>query len=147
MSNQFERYSDSFYSHDKGYQLCLRVDPAGNGDGKGTHLSVFLYLMKGAYDDELTWPLRGKFQVKLLNQLSDCEHYSVAWVYDDHNDDVAGRVTDGNRVGTGLGYPRFISKENLHKVISTCQYLKDDCIFLQSDHTDDRELLIGDDWC
>ena len=34
-------------------------------------VSVSLYLMKGPHDDELTW---GKVEVKLLNQISDCEH-------------------------------------------------------------------------
>ena len=38
----------------KGYKMCLRGDAAGSGDGKGTHLSMFLYLMKGSHDDELT---------------------------------------------------------------------------------------------
>ena len=55
-------YSDPFYTHNKGYKMCLRVDAAGIGNGKVTHLSVFLYLMKSPHDDELTWPLRGKFE-------------------------------------------------------------------------------------
>ncbi|XP_065901669.1 TNF receptor-associated factor 4-like [Dysidea avara] len=124
--------SDSaFYSHDKGYKICLRVNPAGNGDGKGTHLSVFLYLMKGPHDDELSWPLRGKFEVKLLNQISDCKHHSGTMIYDDSTTDVhAGRVTNGNK-GKGWGWSKFISIEDLHKVTPTRQYLKDDCIFFQ----------------
>ena len=36
----------AFYSHDKGYKMCLHVYPAGNGSGKDTHLSAYLYLMK-----------------------------------------------------------------------------------------------------
>ena len=28
------------------YKMCLRVDSAGHGKGKSTHLSVFLYLME-----------------------------------------------------------------------------------------------------
>ena len=124
-------YSGPFYSHDKGYKMCLSLYPAGNGEAKGTHLSVFLYLMKGPHDDELTWPLRGKFEVKLLNQISDCEHYPLAIAYDEHTKDgPASRVTYGVKA-TGWGKPHFISNENLHKVTPTCQYLKDDCIFLQ----------------
>ena len=76
--------------------MCLHVNPAGNNDGKDTHLSVFLYLMKGHYDDELTWPLRGKFEVKFLNQISDCKHHSWTMIYDDSTTDVhAGRITNG----------------------------------------------------
>jgi len=30
--------------------------------------------MKGAYDDELPWPIKKTFNIKLLNQISDTEH-------------------------------------------------------------------------
>ena len=87
--------------------------------------------MKGPYDDEVTWPLRKKFQVKLLNQISDCEHQSKELTYDDHaGDNTAARITTGNKA-RGWGHSQFISNEELHKVTPTCQYLKDDCIFLQ----------------
>ena len=74
--------------------MCLNVDAAGNGDGEGTHLSVFLAVMKGSHDDELTWPLRGKIEIKLLNQISDSAHYCRGIVaFDDEADDAALRVT------------------------------------------------------
>ena len=132
-NNEVQWYSDSFYSHDKGYKMCLRAYPAGEGDDEGTHLSVFLFLMKGPHDDELTWPLRKKFQVKLLNQTSDCEHFSLTVDYyiDKVPEEFAGRVIDGDKAKNGWGYPQFISNEGLLKVTPTCQYLKDDYIFLQ----------------
>ena len=34
-------YSSSFYTHLRGYKMCLRVDANGCGDGKGTHVSVY----------------------------------------------------------------------------------------------------------
>ena len=77
-------YSDPFYTHNNGYKMRLCVYAGGNGSGKGTHLSVFLYLMKGPHDDELTWPLRGNFEMKLLNQISDSEHHSMRMIYDDN---------------------------------------------------------------
>ena len=129
--NHVEWYSDSFFAYNKGYKICLSVYPAGNGDGKGTHLSVFLCLMKGPHDDELTFPLREKFEVKLLNQISDCEHYSSTIdYYEDGTDDCAVRVTDHEKT-KGWGSQEFVSNDDLHKVAPTCQYLKDECIFLQ----------------
>ncbi|XP_065903398.1 TNF receptor-associated factor 4-like isoform X2 [Dysidea avara] len=109
-------YSKSYYTHGKGYRMCLRIEAAGNGSGKGTHMSVFLCLMKGPHDDELTWPLRGEFEIKLLNQISDYI--------------CSGRVIDTDRARS-RGWPRFISNEDLHGVTPTCQFLKDDCIYLQ----------------
>ena len=127
-----EWYSNSFYSHDRGYKMCLSIDPAGIDEGKGTHLSLFLFLMKGPHDDELTWPLRGKFEVKLLNQISDCEHDITTLTYGDHIPErYTRRVTDGDRASCGWGWTTFFSHERLHKVTPTSQYLKDDCIFLQ----------------
>ena len=132
-----EWYSEPFYTHSNGYRMCLCVFAAGYGDGKGTHLSVSLYLMKGLYDSELTWPLRGKFKIKLLNQISDSEHHSKILTYNDKTpDDNAGRVIEGEKAD-GWGFHRFISNEDLHKTTkfretnTTCQYLKDDCIFFK----------------
>ena len=125
-------YSDPFYTHNKGYKMCLCIYAAGKGDGKGTHLSVGLYLMKGPHDDELTWPLRGKFEIKLLNQISDSEHHSMTLLYYHSTpDDYARRVTDGNRSEGGWGFPQYISNESLNRIDPLYQYLKDDCLFFQ----------------
>jgi len=128
--DDIEWISDSFYSHDKGYKMCLCADPAGDGDNKGTHMSVFLFLMKGPHDDELTWPLRGSFEIM---QISDYEHYSATVSFDgDHSGEATGRViTDDDRAEMGWGCPKFISHEELLEVTPTCQYLKDDCVFFQ----------------
>ena len=58
-------YSPSFYSHLGGYKMCLRVDANGEGDGKGTHVSVFVQLMRGEFDDDLKWPFSGKITIQL----------------------------------------------------------------------------------
>ena len=128
-----EWYSRSFYTHNKGYKICLHVDAAGNDDGEGTHLSVYLHLMKGPHDDELTWPLRGKFEMKLLNQISDSEHHSVTIIYNNNTPDMCvSRVKEGDdETECGWSKPKFISNKHLHKTTATCQYLKDDCLFFQ----------------
>ena len=33
--------------------------------------------MKGPYDEQLKWPMKGHYEVKLLNQNSDSMHHSV----------------------------------------------------------------------
>ena len=130
--DEIEWYSDPFYTHNKGYKMCsCVVIDDGYDKGEGPHLSVFLCLMKGPHDDELTWPLRGKFEIKLLNQISDSEHYSLTVTYDDNTpDDCKGRVT-GDITKEGWGKPQYISTEDLNKITPTCQYLKDDCLFFQ----------------
>ena len=126
--DEIQWFSDPFYTHNKGYKMCIGVDAAGNDDGEGTHLSVYMYLMKGPHDDELTWPLRGKFEIKLLNQISDSKHHSWSLQYDDDTNVV--RVTEGNR-DEGWGAHRYISNESINKTTPTRQFLKDDCLFFQ----------------
>ena len=97
--------------------------------------------MKGPYDNSLSWPLSDKFEMKLLNQISDSQHRSVAVNYDDVSDlqDYSGRVIVGDKAEGGYGEPKLISHEDLHKITSTCQYLKDDCLYLQIiKHYDDE---------
>ena len=48
-----------FYTYAHGYKLSLQVVPNGHGNAKGTHVSVFLFLMEGEFDKDLQWPLRG----------------------------------------------------------------------------------------
>ena len=129
-------HSDPFYTHDKGYKMCLRVIISGAGKNPGNHMSVFLYLMKGQYDNTLKWPFVGTFEIELLNQKMDGEHHT--------NNPIKFTATTPlaitNRVGSkqtddiapeGLGRNEFITHEDLKKETHTCQYLKDDCIFFR----------------
>lgn len=65
-----------FYTHPRGYHMAFVVYANGNGSAKGTHISVFVQLQKGNYDDELKWPFVGEVTFTLLNQLKDENHYS-----------------------------------------------------------------------
>ena len=124
--------SNPFYTHNKGYKMCLRVDANGVGSGRDTHLSVFLYLTKGPHDNKLTWPLRGKFEIKLLNQISDSKHYSRTLTYNDSTPNVStSRVTGDDGHNQGWGYLQYISNEDLNKISPTRQFLKDGCLFFQ----------------
>ena len=108
--NNVEWYSDPFYSHNKGYKMCLRIYASGISHAEDTHLSAFTYLMKGPHDNELTWPLRGKFEIKLLNQISDSEHHSVNINYNGNTPSVyISKVTQSNRAPCGWGHVYFIS--------------------------------------
>ena len=70
-----EWYSPSFYSHIGGYKMCLRVDANGFIIGKGTHVSVGVYFMKGEFDSQLQWPFKGEVKVQLVNQREGGEHF------------------------------------------------------------------------
>jgi TNF receptor-associated factor 4 len=69
-----EWYSSHFYTHPNGYKMCLKVFANGNGPRKGTHLSVYVRLMRGEFDDQLKWPFRGRITIKLVNQEKNEDH-------------------------------------------------------------------------
>ena len=96
---------------------------AGWSKGCATHISVILCLLAGPFDDNQSWPLRGEFEVKLLNQISDTEHHSeVGTAYN------IKRNTD-NTPKTFWSRDQFISNESLQRVNSTCQFIKNDTIY------------------
>ena len=122
-------YSDPFYTHKRGYRMCVRIDANGHNIGRGTHVSVYTCFMPGKYDDELTWPFCGKIEIELLNQSADDHHHKYVIYYDDsvpNYDKYAQRVTIGDR-SRGWGNHEFISHEVLKNPDSRV-YLKDNCL-------------------
>ena len=105
--------------------MCLRVYANGDGDGKGTHVSVYTHLMRGEFDDHLKWPFRGHVTVAVLNQLEDNYHTKTTIRF---TETYIGRVTDRERA-SGLGYHTFIGHTDLtYTPAKNRQYLKYDCL-------------------
>ena len=127
-------HSDNIYIGNRGYSLCFSVVPSGKYEGSNTHLSAYLYLMKGPYDEQLAWPFTGKVNVSLLNQLADEEHVSKTWTYTGRYAEICGSRVTGGKHGKGLMESLFVSNECLSKSTSACQYLKDDCLYFKVDY-------------
>ena len=120
--------SDAFYSHSGGYKLCLNVEANGYSMAKGSHVSVFVYIMKGGNDGNLPWPCKAQVCVELLNQITDEGHHSYVI---DFEEEEATRVQTG-ATGNGYGPYSFIAHDNLRYSITTnTQYLKNDCLFFK----------------
>ena len=52
-------------------KLRRYIYPNGSGDGKNTHLSVFVAVIKGEYYALLRWPFDKKVKLTLINQQDD----------------------------------------------------------------------------
>lgn len=126
-------HSPAFYTHLGGYRMCLRIYTNGNSDVRGTHLSCYIYLMRGEYDEQLEWPFRGTIYIELLNQLEDDNHHEENVTFstsDSKNYNI--RVKKGSMGITGLGKSKFINQSELGlKMTLKRQYLKDDCLFFR----------------
>ena len=119
-------YSPPVYTHHQGYKICLEVHGNGYGDGKGTHVSVYIALMKGEFDDCLKWPFRGVIAFQLLDQVTGEDHRAYEVIYDDSKQDkYCNRVTSGERSG-GWGKARFIAHSELEP-----KYIQKDTLFFQ----------------
>ena len=125
-----EFYSPPFYTSPTGYKMCIRVDANGNGDAKGTRVSVFAFLMKGDNDDSLTWPFTGAATFELLNQLEGKNHHTyTTGPFPADMENISGRVVKGERATNGWGKPLFIPHTQLHRNRGkNCQYLRNDTL-------------------
>ena len=110
-------FSSPFYTHPKGYKMCLNIHANGHNSSKGTHIAVFLYVMRGQFDDELEWPFCGSFTVELVNQKSTEEHNNnlqKVYVFNETKPyRMTNRVLNRERAKVGLGYDAFTSHGNL----------------------------------
>ena len=125
-------YSPPFYSHLGGYKMCLNVDANGCGKMEGTHVSVFVCLMKGEFDDDLTWPFNGDVVIQLKRKYLRKRELILSLDSDDGKM-VSKPTTERNN---SIGYIAFIS----HRDLYTGNYLMNDKLtFCISDITVLRE--------
>ncbi len=121
--NDEELFTDSFYTSKGGYKVTLRVYPNGYGSGKGTHVSVFMHLMKGPNDDNLQFPVTGIFIVQVMNWKGDTEHFEEIIVFDDSKPVNYRERVETEEISEGLGV-QFMSHNEL--MSSNQQYLHED---------------------
>lgn len=61
-------FSPPFHTSKHGYRMCASLCLNGDGKGKGTHISVFVSILKGAFDSLLKWPFDYRIKFYLLDQ-------------------------------------------------------------------------------
>ena len=122
-------YSSPFYSALGGYKLCVQVIPYGDDDGFGSHVSLYLHMMKGEYDDKLQWPFERTVILKLLNQKTGQYQYDT--MIFDSSDEPLERVTSQLQCANyGWGFSKFISHYAVESVTDTEQYIMNDTLVL-----------------
>ena len=111
-------YSSPFYiSSTARYKVrvCLYVN--GYGDGKNSHMSLYIVLMEGEYDDNLQWPVSIKVSFRLLNMESDCD------VFVKFDPDPLRRPLNDQ---VKAGYSRFVPQDYVDR-----ECVLDDNIFME----------------
>ena len=111
-----------FYTHTHGYKMCLLCD--ASAPESDSHLSVYVCLMQGEFDDYLRWPFQGEMTVHLLDQSGTERHCNRRVTFDGTASDTAiNRVKKRLKASIGIGFPQFIPLSELHP-----RYLKNDCL-------------------
>ena len=116
-------FSAPFYTQINGYKVQLKVIPNGDLVTRG-FMTVAFYILKGPYDELLQWPMKGKCEVRLLNQNSDSMHHSVTCSINEQN---SAKPVGNPRLPSWYSQ-KFIPHSNL-----TAQngFLIDDNIYIQ----------------
>ena len=130
-----ECISEPFYSHEKGYKLSLLVYPNGQYNWKNKYVSLFVHLMKGDNDNNLTFPFRGDILVQIVNLKENKNHAERLVEFNEKTDprgEYGARVTGlagllSGRQYRGYGFPNFLSHKFLEFDRSrNTQYVSDD---------------------
>ena len=120
-------YSPPFYTGPGGYKLCLGVDCYTD---RKQHMSLYVYLMRGEYDDRLKWPFCGDITVQLVNLIGDQKlNFQHVFCINDNISMISrSRVTSGERADSAGCRSFVIHQDSVESASSIWQYVKNDCL-------------------
>ena len=134
---QVSFFSPCFYTSRYGYKMCARIYLNGDGMGRGTHISVFLVVLRGQYDAILRWPFRQKVTFMLFDQ-DNVQHVIKAFRPDPNSPSFQRPRRETN---IASGCPMFCSLTELNNHA----YVRDDKMFLKI-IVDITDFLNQDPW-
>uniref|UniRef100_A0A672KRI7 MATH domain-containing protein n=1 Tax=Sinocyclocheilus grahami TaxID=75366 RepID=A0A672KRI7_SINGR len=116
------------FSHPRsGYKLSVRAYLAGENSGRGTHLSLYITIMRGDFDSLLPWPFRQNITLTLLDQSGSRNHQTNTFTPDTNSDSFHRPTSDSN---VATGFSRFISHGDL-EAPRNAVYVRDDTLFIK----------------
>ncbi|XP_016425137.1 TNF receptor-associated factor 5-like [Sinocyclocheilus rhinocerous] len=110
-----------------GYKLSVRAYLGGDSSGRGTHLSLYITIMRGDFDSLLSWPFRQNITLTLLDQSGSRNHQSNTFTPDTNSDSFHRPTSDAN---VATGFPRFILHGDL-EAPRNAVYVRDDTLFIK----------------
>ena len=117
-------YSPPFYTSPHGYRVCVRTYLNGDGIGKGTHISVFFFIMRSEHDNLLSWPFKQSVRFTLTNQKNPAASITEAFTPDLHSPSFQKPEYDMN---IASGFPKFARQS----VLQDENFTQDNIIFLK----------------
>ena len=117
-------YSPPFYTSPHGYRVCIRTYLNGDGIGKGTHISVFFFIMRSEHDNLLSWPFKQSVRFTLINQKNEAASITEAFAPDLHSPSFQKPEYDMN---IASGFPKFARQS----ILQDENFTQDNIMFLK----------------
>ena len=123
---QISIYSPPFYSSPNGYKMRARLYFNGDGNAKGTHLSLFFVLMRGKHDGILEFPFNFKVTFCLYDQTPQQRH-----IIDSFRPDTKSTSFQRPRseMNIASGVPKFFPLIMMQQ--DNNPYVRDDTMFIK----------------
>ena len=118
--------------------MIMNVYPNGYGSFRGTHLSVFICLMKGENDHTLSFPINGLFKIQLLNWRQNSGHVEKIVQFDESTpEECRLQVTTGEEAAAGYGLGEYLSHDELENSSDYKEYIHNNtlCFKIQFEQT------------
>ena len=125
--NETPIFTDAVYSYLQERIVGIRIYPQGVGTGRGTHVALFIHMIKGDFDNSLVWPFRGTVTISVLDQSCSGDHCDTSRIIQATPNLTAFQQPREAICRTGYGFERFAPIENFFGP----RYVKDDKLLLK----------------
>ena len=121
--------------------MIMTICPNGYGSCRGTHLSVFIKLMRGEYDNTLSFPINGILKIQLLNWRQNSGHVEKILQFDETIPErYRLQVTTGEEAAEGYFLFNYLSHDELENSSGYKKFIHNDtlCFKIQFEPTQQR---------
>ncbi|XP_035493832.1 TNF receptor-associated factor 5 [Scophthalmus maximus] len=118
-----------FHTGRCGYKMAVKAYLNGDGEGRGTHLSLYVVLMPGDFDALLPWPFRWTVSLSVLDQSGAGNNRSLSFRPDPASKSFQQPAAES--VGNvAVGFSSFLPLNQL-ETPGNGVYVKDDTLFVK----------------
>lgn len=121
--------SAPFHTGRCGYKMAIKAYLNGDGEGRGTHLSLYVVLIPGDFDALLPWPFRQTVSLSVLDQSGAGNHRSLNFRPDPTSKSFQRPVADSVS-NVAVGFSCFIPLNKL-ETPQNAAYINDDTLFIK----------------
>ena len=125
--NETPIFTDAVYSYSQERIVGIRIYPQGVGTGRGTHVALFIHMIKGNFDNSLVWPFRGTVTISVLDQSCSGNQSDISRIIQATPILSAFQQPREAICRTGYGFEKFSPIEKFFGP----QYVKDDKLLLK----------------